>query len=65
MVRQYADRDGFELVTFCNKSACFPEMIDMPHKKVTRPVGKRYREKECAAHLCTTISRHMQIVGEF
>jgi len=38
---------------------------DIPDKKVARPVGKRYREEECAAlDLCTTVSRHKQIVGE-
>ncbi len=66
MVRQYADRDSLEVVTLYNKSVCFAEMIDMPHKKVSRPVSKSYREEECAAiDLCTTISRHTQILGEF
>jgi hypothetical protein len=66
MVRQYADRNSFEVVTFYNKSVRLAEMIDMPHKKVTRPVGKRYRKEERAARdLCATISQHTQIVGMF
>jgi hypothetical protein len=59
MIRQYADRNGFEVVTAHNKSVRFAEMINMPYKKITRAVGERYREEECAPlDLCTTVSRH-------
>ncbi len=65
MIGQYADRDSFEGVMVDNELVCFAEMIDVPHEGIVRPIGERNREEECAAlDLCTTVSRHKQIVGE-
>jgi hypothetical protein len=57
MIGQHADGNGFKRIMIGSKFVRFAEAIDMPHKKVARPVGKRDREEVSAAFdLCSTIS---------
>jgi hypothetical protein len=57
MIGQYADGNGFERIMISSKFVRFAEAIDMPHKKVARPLGKRDREEVSAAFdLRSTIS---------
>jgi hypothetical protein len=49
MIRQDANRYGFERSASLHVSVDAPQSVDVPNQQVTRPIGERDGEEECAA----------------
>src|SRR5262245_65039513 len=58
-IRQHADRNVLERITFLNGSVHAPQPFDAPHQEITRSVRESHgKEKDPALDFCTSISRH-------
>src|SRR5262245_28362478 len=59
MVGQNANCDGFERISFFNRTIDAPESIDLAHEHVARSVSESDgEEKSAALNICTTVSGH-------
>jgi len=66
MIWQYADRDRLEGIPLLYGGIDFPQVVDMPHQQITRPVGKRHcEEKNTASNFGTAISGHGRMTLSF